>query len=168
MPDTGFPPILPRAPRLLILGSMPGQASLAARQYYAHPRNAFWWILSRLLGEAAVPSSYAARCRLLKRHGIALWDVYAACERAGSLDSAIVVGSETLNDIPALLKKHRTIRAVATNGGTARRVFCRYWKDVAATAGVRVLHLPSTSPANARMSAESKLSAWRELAAFMA
>lgn len=136
--------------RILILGSMPGVASLNAQQYYAHPRNRFWPLMEALFG---VPASlpYEARVAALNAHGVALWDVLRACERPGSLDSRIVRGSEVPNDIGALLNRHPTLRVIALNGGAAREAFRR--KVAPALAArldtVTVLPLPSTSPANA-------------------
>ena len=161
----GMPPILPRRAKILILGSFPGTASLAAGEYYAHPRNAFWPIILQLLGRQE--SSYAEQTRLLTRAGIAVWDVLAACERRGSLDSAIVAGttSRQPNDIAALLAAHPQIAVIATNGRFAAQSLTRYWPNLAETR--EVLHLPSTSAANARLGAAEKLAAWRQLQPYL-
>lgn len=148
--------------RLLILGSMPGEASLAAQQYYAHPRNLFWPFMDALFGvPAAAP--YAERLRRLNAAGVALWDVLAACERPGSLDGRIVRASEVANDFAAFFAQHRALEAIALNGGKAAEAFARHVQRASpsAVARLRVLHLPSTSPANAGQSAAHKLDRWR-------
>ncbi len=148
--------------RVLILGSMPGVASLAAGQYYAHPRNQFWPIMGQLCGaQHALP--YAARLARLQQHGIALWDALAACVRRGSLDAAIDPASAVANDLPALLHRHRGIALVCCNGATAHRILLRHHgaELAASLPWVRCLRLPSTSPANAGASPAEKLSAWR-------
>lgn len=159
-----FPPILGEHPRLLVLGSMPGEASLRLGQYYGHGRNAFWPIMQALLG---IPASadYAERASALRRAGIALWDVIAACERQGSLDSAIRAESIRVNDFRALLDEHPSIRCIAFNGGTAEREFDRHASPALRPAQQRIerLRLPSTSPAHAGMSFAAKLAAWRVL-----
>lgn len=142
---------------------MPGLASLAAQQYYAHPRNAFWPIMAELLGfDAALP--YARRCAALKRAGVAVWDVLWACERPGSLDSAIVAGTETPNELVALLTRRSTIRSVMLNGGKADQAFRRHvLGELPAEVRERltITRLPSTSPAHAARSFDEKLEAWR-------
>lgn len=151
-----FPPIVAPGARVLILGSMPGAASLAAGQYYAHPRNAFWPILGALCGFAAA-APYAERVLALQAAGVAVWDVLQSCVRPGSLDTAIERSSEVANDIAGLLSDQPEIRCIAFNGGTAEAAFRRHVSGVAA---VRLLRLPSTSPANASWSFERKLAAW--------
>jgi TDG/mug DNA glycosylase family protein len=162
-----FPPILGPAPRLLILGSMPGEASLRLGQYYGHPRNAFWPIMSTLLGLPPA-ADYAERCAALVAHGVALWDVIGACERSGSLDSAIRTESVRVNDIARLLDEQPSIRAIVCNGGTAERELSRrVWPDVAAERrDLLRLRLPSTSPAYAGMPFADKLAAWRIILQF--
>ncbi len=159
---TAFPPILGEAPRLLILGSMPSEASLAARQYYGHPRNAFWPIIETLLGLPA-GSDYGRRTHALREHGIALWDVIAACARPGSLDADIRPETVRVNDFAALLTAHPGIRCIAFNGGTAEREFRRrVLPDLGEPhAAIERLRLPSTSPAHAGMRFQDKLAAWQ-------
>jgi TDG/mug DNA glycosylase family protein len=161
---SAFAPILGERPRLLLLGSMPGEASLRLGQYYGHGRNAFWPILCELL---SVPpdSDYATRIAALKAHRIALWDVIAACERPGSLDASIRRDSIRVNDFGALFKAYPEIHRIAFNGGTAER---EYRKRV--LPGLDPIHrriervrLPSTSPAYAGMSIKEKTAAWRAL-----
>lgn len=156
---TSFPPAHGPAPRALVLGSMPGVASLAAGQYYAHPRNAFWPLMEALFGVPAV-LPYPARVDALLARGVALWDVLAACEREGSLDADIAPGSIVVNPIAAWLEANPSVRVIGLNGGAAARVFDRH----VSVGVVRVLRLPSTSPAYARPFTE-KQRAWAALAA---
>jgi TDG/mug DNA glycosylase family protein len=156
----GFPPIARADAETLILGSMPGAASLAAGCYYAHTRNAFWPIMGALLGfDATAP--YAARASALKLARIALWDVLESCARPGSLDSAIDHGSITPNDFTAFFGRHRRIRRVFFNGATAERLFRVHVLCRLDPAGLQFARLPSTSPAHAAMSLERKLAAWK-------
>ena len=158
-----FPPIEPAQARVLILGSLPGQASLAAQAYYAHPRNAFWPILCAVL-ERPAGLPYADRVQALRDAGIALWDVLAAAERPGSLDADIVTSSVRVNDIAGLLARHPTLGLVICNGGSAHTLFRRH---VLNSLGARadtlsVLRLPSTSPAHAALPFAHKLTTWRD------
>lgn len=155
-----FPPIAALGARLLILGSMPGAASLSAGQYYAHPRNAFWPILGTLCGFPA-GAPYAARVAALQAAGVEVWDVLQSCVRPGSLDTAIERASEVPNDIAGLLAREPGIRRICFNGGMAEAAFRRH-VPAAAVSGVALLKLPSTSPANASWSFERKLAAWSE------
>lgn len=161
----GLPPVVRRdpAPRVLILGSMPSEASLAAGAYYAHPRNRFWPMMAALLGRSAPPSAFPERAAMLADAGIALWDVIGSCVREGSLDSAI----EALepNDIAGFLAERPSICIVCLNGGKSAEVWRRWIVPTltpAALAGLSVRALPSTSPANARWRFEALLEAWRQ------
>ncbi|MEN9418141.1 MAG: hypothetical protein RI988_1761 [Pseudomonadota bacterium] len=147
-------PIIPAEARLAVLGSFPGEASLRAQQYYAHPRNQFWRILSALWGEDLVHAAYPRRVDALHRHGLAVWDVYASCHRQGSLDSAIRQAEP--NDLNRLLELAPGLRAVAHNGAASAREMSR-----TRALGVAVHRLPSTSPAHASWSLARKLDAWR-------
>ena len=154
-----FAPVAdPATARVLILGSMPGKASLDASQYYAHPRNQFWSIMGTLFGaHPALP--YAERLAMLTGAGLALWDVLSSCERRGSLDSAIDIRSAQANDFAAFLGRHTGIRRVLFNGALAETCFRR---DVMPhIRPLDMLRLPSTSPAHAGLSAADKLEAWR-------
>lgn len=151
----GLAPVADRHTRLLVLGSFPSEASLAARQYYAHPRNHFWPIVAALLGDDLLALPYAERLERVCRHGLGIWDVYAACRREGSLDSAIEDAQP--NDLAALVARLPALRAIAHNGGESARAM-----RVTRALGVPVWRLPSTSPANASWSFERKLAAWRE------
>ncbi|HEY5720453.1 MAG TPA: DNA-deoxyinosine glycosylase [Gammaproteobacteria bacterium] len=153
------------AARVLLLGSMPGVASLAAQRYYAHPRNAFWPIMGALF--AAGPElAYAERLERLRRAGVALWDVVHRCRRSGSLDAAIASESVEPNDFAALFAACPRIHSVFFNGGTARLLYRRHVLP-SATGRVRALALvtlPSTSPAHAALGFADKLARWRQVA----
>jgi hypoxanthine-DNA glycosylase len=151
----GLPPVIARRTRLVVLGSFPGAASLAAGQYYAHPRNQFWPLVSALLGQELGALAYAQRLQALRAHGLGLWDVIAECRRNGSLDSAI--RDARWNDLASLRRRAPGLVAVAHNGGASARAM-----HVTAELGLQVFRLPSTSPANASWSFERKLAAWRE------
>lgn len=150
----GLPPVIARGTRLVVLGSFPGAASLAARQYYAHPRNQFWPLLAALWGVDLPALPYAQRLAVLRERGLGLWDVYASCRREGSLDTAIEAAVP--NDLASLRRRAPGLRAIAHNGGESAR-FMR----ATAALGVPVMRLPSTSPANAGWSFDRKLAAWR-------
>ena len=158
-----FPPIASRLSRVLILGTMPGKASLRERQYYAHPRNLFWPILGEILGiDPAHP--YEARVAAVRSAGIAVWDVLRSCTRASSLDSDIDALSVVPNDFAAFLAEHPEIRRICFNGATAEALYMRHVRPrLAAAPEVRHLRLPSTSPANASVPLADKLRAWRSI-----
>ena len=158
-----FPPIDDAKARILILGSMPGKASLAAGQYYAHARNLFWRILGEVTG-AAPSLPYAARARALKSRGIALWDVLASCTRDGSLDSAIDDASISANDFASFYRAHSRITHVFFNGAKAEACYRKQVLPLLARrqASLRYRRLPSTSPANASMSRAHKQRLWRQ------
>jgi len=156
-----FDPVARADARLLILGSMPGAASLAAREYYAHPQNQFWSIIDAIIARASRATPYEQRLESLCEAHIALWDVLHSCVREGSLDSAIVHLSARPNDIPGLLARHPGIVRICCNGTTAHAALQRYFGAQLAQLTVQVQRLPSTSPANARVSFAEKLAAWR-------
>jgi hypoxanthine-DNA glycosylase len=151
----GLPPLLPRHARILVLGSFPGVASLAAAQYYAHPRNHFWPVLGTLLDEPLSMLPYRARLERLSARGVALWDTIVACERKGSSDGSIRNAERA--EISRVRRASPGIEVVAFNGNTAARALPR-WRE----AGYATLALPSTSPAYTRSFTE-KLAAWRAL-----
>ncbi len=171
----GLGPLVDERTRVLVLGSFPGKASLAAQQYYGHPRNHFWPICQAILPSDALfdsivcysnseklvvphsplPLAYAHRCQWLLAHGVGLWDVYASCERHGSLDANI--RHPQVNDFARLSQQCPQLRLVAHNGGESFR-HARHL----ATLGVPVVRLPSSSPANAAWSLARKCQAWAQ------
>jgi hypoxanthine-DNA glycosylase len=153
---SGLAPVIARHTRLMVLGSFPGVASLKAQQYYGHPRNHFWPILSALWRVDLLALPYAQRIAEVRARGLGVWDVYAACRREGSLDTSIE--DAQLNDLASLKRRAAQLEAVAHNGGESARAM-RHTLEL----GVAVYRLPSTSPANASWSFERKLAAWREV-----
>ena len=151
----GLPPVVGAGTVLLVLGSFPGVASLRAQQYYAHPQNQFWRLLQALWPQHPMPKDYPGRCDWLLERGLGLWDVYAACEREGSLDARI--RHAEVNDFAGLRARCPRLAAIAHNGGES----FKYARSTAAL-GVPVCKLPSTSPANASWSFERKQHAWAE------
>ena len=152
----GLPPVIGPATRLLVLGSFPGVASLRAQRYYGHPQNQFWKILSALWSVDLVGMAYEDRMAAVRGHGLGIWDVYGACEREGSLDSAI--RNAELNDFAWLQQQCPQLQAIAHNGGESFR-HARHTQAL----GLPVHKLPSTSPANASWSFERKLGVWRDV-----
>lgn len=156
----GLPPVIDIRAQVLILGSFPSVASLVARQYYAHPRNQFWRILGAVLDQPLQEMDYAVRIAAVQAAGIAIWDVFAACERAGSLDAAI--RNTLANDIARLRESAPRLRRACFNG----RMAARRIRDVEAL-GFEALILPSTSPAHAGMRFAEKLNRWRTALQFI-
>lgn len=157
-----FPPIARPDARILILGSMPGTASLAAGQYYAHERNAFWPVMAALLGfDAAAP--YPERVGALQAAQVAVWDVLQACTRPGSLDSRIEKDSLIMNDFAGFLDSHPLVAAIFFNGSTAENCFRRQVLPQLGGRGLHYARLPSTSPAHASLSLAQKCEAWRAI-----
>ncbi|WP_081911376.1 DNA-deoxyinosine glycosylase [Thioalkalivibrio sp. ALJ1] len=154
-PDlAAFPPLLRADTRVMVLGSFPGVASLKAQAYYAHPRNQFWPIVGQILGEPFAELDYPNRVERLLSRGVGLWDVYGACSREGSLDSAI--RQPVPNDLGRLAREAPGLRLIIHNGAeSARRI------HETRALGVEAVRLPSTSPANARLSLSEKLEHWR-------
>ncbi len=155
-----FAPIEEASARVLILGSMPGKESLRAGQYYAHSRNAFWPIMSDLIG-AKPTLPYEANAIKLKAAGIALWDVLASCTRHSSLDADIDKDSISANNFEAFFLIHPSITHVFFNGAMAEKCFHRYVKLNLEFRALQYKRLPSTSPANASMTYNQKLNAWK-------
>ncbi len=154
-----LPALVSPQTRLLILGSFPGAASLKAQQYYGHPQNQFWRILQAIWPSCAHSTgldSYQNRSKWLLDKKLGLWDVYARCERQGSLDSNI--RNAVLNDFSGLLQRCPDLQAIAHNGGES----FKHAKHLRAL-GLPVYKLPSTSPAHASWSFERKLAAWRDV-----
>jgi hypoxanthine-DNA glycosylase len=156
----GLPALLDSHTRMVILGSFPGVRSLELQQYYAHPQNQLWRLVFSALSSSSpikyCTDSYEIRSKHLLNLGVGLWDVYAACERVGSLDSAIT--HPQLNDLASLRSRCPQLRAIAHNGGES-------YKHAKHTIplGLPVHKLPSSSPAHASWSFERKLVVWREV-----
>lgn len=158
--EQGFSPEVGYKPKVLILGSMPSVKSLQEAQYYGHPRNAFWWLMSQLCGfDSTLP--YEQRLAEVLRSGVAIWDVAHSCYRPGSLDSNIDQSTLQANDIAQLLSCKPSIQLIVFNGQAAAKLFKKF-VDVPMYTG-RLLTLPSTSPANAALSKEAKLEQWQVL-----
>ena len=154
----GLPPIAGADACVLILGSMPGAASLQAGQYYAHPQNRFWPFMGALVGAHSI-LPYSDRVLRLRAAGIALWDVIALCRRKGSMDSAI--RDEVANDFDGFLAAHPGIGSVLFNGAKAHDSFVRGVLPALGPCELKLQRLPSTSPANASQRDTVKLAAWR-------
>jgi hypoxanthine-DNA glycosylase len=150
----GLPPIIDERARVLILGSFPSEASLAAQQYYAHPQNQFWRVLATVLERPLLEMDYAAKQAAVKLAGIAIWDVYRGCQREGSLDADI--RGAVPNDLGKLRKIAPNLARACLNGKTAGRFALRL-----AAQGFETVVLPSTSPAYT-LSFAAKLEAWRK------
>jgi len=164
----GFPPVAAGGAKILILGSLPGRASIAAGQYYAQPQNAFWRIMGALVG-AGPELAYPQRLARLTASSIALWDVLAAGSREGSLDAAIVPSTALVNDFAALFERERAIEAVFFNGRTAEHLYRRRAvpRLPAPFARIPCHWLPSTSPAHAGMPLATKVERWSVLLEYL-
>jgi hypoxanthine-DNA glycosylase len=156
--SVGFPPVARSDARVLILGSLPSERSLAKRQYYAHPQNAFWPIMHELVGATG---SYAQRCECLIAAGIALWDVLCRSVRPGSMDADIQLNTSEVNDFEGFISNHRNIGLICFNGKKAEQMFHKFVEQETIRAQLRFETLPSTSPAYASMSFADKLNKWR-------
>ena len=156
-PSAGFPPIAAVDARILILGSLPGQRSLRATEYYAHKQNAFWRIMEELFN---ISGTYASCCEQLTENGIALWDVLASSVRPGSLDSDIRVDSATANDFSSFLSKHADIERICFNGKKSEQLFRKLVLPDIDTEHLTLVSLPSTSPAYAALPFAGKLDFW--------
>ncbi|MDR3331625.1 MAG: DNA-deoxyinosine glycosylase [Synergistaceae bacterium] len=157
-----FEPLVGESPLLLILGSIPGVASLESGRYYDHARNHFWRLMHAVLEEPKYHSDYGTRVAMLKRHRIALWDSVGSCVRPGSLDRNI--REERPNDIPRLMRDHPTIRAICFNGRASEAVYCRH-HAAKMEDDIRYLLLPSSSPIPRKFikTFEDKLPRWMEI-----
>ena len=159
----GLPPVASEHMVVLVLGSFPGVASLRAGQYYAHPHNQFWKILQALWPSHALPGDYAARCDWLLARGLGVWDVYASCEREGSLDTRI--RNAEVNDFARLHGRCPRLAAIAHNGGESFKHARAVRASLGVHSAVESVRLPSTSPAHAAWSFDRKLNAWAALMA---
>jgi hypoxanthine-DNA glycosylase len=156
----GFPPVSRGDARILILGSLPGERSIAEQQYYAHPRNAFWPIMRELFG---VRGSYEDRLVQLTEYRIALWDVLTSSIRPGSLDSAIEARTARANDFDTFFDEHAGIELIAFNGKKAEGLYRQFVDPHVPGCRCNKVGLPSTSPAYAAMSFSGKLALWRQV-----
>lgn len=156
----GLPPIVQPDARLLILGSLPGDASLRAERYYAHPRNHFWLLLEQVLGEPLVDLAYDERLQLLQRRRVALWDVVDKAQRRGSLDGQMR-GVE-VRDLPGFVDSLPDLQAVAFNGTTA----ARHGRKALGATQLQLIDLPSSSPA-LTMPVVAKAERWMALRPFL-
>lgn len=153
-----FPPVVDKRTEILILGSLPGDASLAQQQYYAHPQNRFWHLLSDVLQNKLVEQAYEQRLQTLLKYRIGLWDVVANAKRDGSLDSQIKAHQD--NDLLALLAQLTSLKTIAFNGGTASKLGLKILGSNASR--YRILQLPSSSPAFT-LAYAAKLAQWKQL-----
>lgn len=158
--ETGLAPVIDEGCVLVILGSFPGEWSLAERKYYAHPRNDFWPVMEAILGVHA-DGPYPDRLTGLLERGVGLWDVIHSCRREGSSDSAIE--DVVLNDFRGFLSRYPAVDTLALNGGMAARQMARVVRSQDLSWDLRRIRLPSTSPANARYSREEKIRAWETI-----
>ncbi len=162
-----FDPVIGQHPRVIILGSMPGVASLEAVQYYAHPRNQFWPIMGELFGIDS-QADYACRINQISALPLILWDTMRSCERPGSLDSNICNSTVEANDFSSLLARFVNIRAIAFNGASSEKYFKKLvLPRLPKTTQIDLLRMPSTSPANAGISYQQKLEKWRQVLDFV-
>lgn len=157
-----FDPVLDERTRLLVLGSLPGDRSLAVQEYYGNRQNKFWLLMSDVIGVELVPLPYPSRLKALLANGVGLWDVVAEAHRPGSLDSRIRARSD--NDLRALLAHHPNIKAIAFNGGTAAKLGMKVLGSHAAN--YQIEKLPSSSPAHTLGYAE-KAARWQALRALL-
>lgn len=163
MRKSAFPPVVSPETRVLILGSLPGEASLAAGRYYAHPQNQFWRLAGAVIGREDLPLlAYEDRLEVLLRARIGLWDTVASALRQGSLDAAIREAEHAA--LPELVAALPRLRAVAFNGAAAARI----GRGLLAATGPALIDLPSSSPAYAAMPLAEKRERWRILEEFLA
>lgn len=154
-----FPPVVDANTRVLILGSLPGEVSLAQGQYYAHQQNRFWHLVGDVIGEALPSMDYDARLQALLDHRVGLWDVLAKARREGSLDSSI--RDHGTNDLAALVAGLPNLAAVAFNGGTAAKIGMQALAE--SRMSLDLIRLPSSSPAYAAVPYAEKLRGWEAL-----
>lgn len=161
---TGFDCVADENSKILILGSMPGVASLKQQQYYAHPRNAFWNIMQALF-DIPLEANYEQRLELLKQNHVALWDVAHQCVRPGSLDSNIHSDTVQVNDFTRFFEVFGNIEKVYFNGGKSAQLYKKWVlkKGNKLINRLEYLQLPSTSPANARLTLDQKMHYWKQI-----
>ena len=156
-----FPPVVGPDCRLLVLGSLPGNASLAAGRYYAHPRNLFWHLIGHAIGADLHALGYAQRLSVLLQHRVGLWDTIGSATRPGSLDSAI--RDVQANELAALVAQLPDLRAIAFNGARSAQI----GRKLLGESGLELVSLPSSSPAFAAMPLSEKEQLWLALRKFL-
>jgi hypoxanthine-DNA glycosylase len=154
---TSFPPISADSTEILILGSLPGEKSLAMHEYYAHPQNKFWRIIAAIT-DNETPVNYDDKLSLLINNKIGVWDVVREAKRIGSLDTNIV--GEVPNDVDNFISRHKNLKVIGFNGTKALKLFDKYFKR---REHLKYIQLPSSSPANARITFDEICEKWREL-----
>lgn len=157
---SGFSPSVDENCTTIILGSMPSVKSLSEQQYYAHPQNRFWKLMSIFFNHGIIPENYLEKLSMLRKNHIALWDSIDSCVREGSLDSAIQ--DEIANDFTTFLEKYPKIKTICFNGGKSFQCFKKYNKAILQNPSFKFYTLPSTSPANARFRLPMLQEAWQE------
>jgi len=162
MRKSSFPPVVASDARLLVLGSLPGEKSLAAQRYYAHPQNRFWHLIGKVIGVALEPLDYEARLKTLLAAKVGLWDTVASARRTGSLDASIREAEH--NPLVELAASLPELRAVGFNGKTSARIGMPQF----AGSGLALIPLPSSSPAHATMRLAEKEKLWGQLRDFLA
>ena len=156
---SGLPPLVDEQSKILILGSFPSPLSLKQREYYGNPRNHFWMIMAELLQEK-FPTDYERKTQMLLKHGVALWDVIATCQRRGAAD--VEIEEPTINELESLVRAHRQLQAVFFNGRTAEKIFRMHYEEFP----LPCAYLPSTSPAHARHWS-AKIPAWQPILKYL-
>lgn len=154
---TSFDPISDNHTTILILGSLPGDKSIEVGEYYGHPRNRFWKIISTITNNP-LPLSYPEKKQMLLKTGIGLWDVAHSAKRSGSLDTAIK--EEVPNDIQGFILEHQSLSVIAFNGSKAEKMFFKYFPK---NSDIKYISLPSSSPANAKFDFESLCKSWSQI-----
>lgn len=154
---SSFVPIADKETQILILGSLPGDRSLAENEYYAHPRNRFWRIIAEITGYD-FPANYKEKLEMLRQNKIGVWDVVNSAKRVGSLDTNIL--HEVPNDLEGFIENHPKLKTIAFNGAKSQKLFDKYFTRKAT---LKYLALPSTSPANAKISFEMICQKWKEI-----
>lgn len=157
-----FAPVVDGHTRVLILGSLPGEASLAAARYYAHPRNQFWRLVGAAIGEPLADLEYPARLEMLRNNGIGLWDAIASATRPGSLDTAI--RDVQANALETIVETLPMLRCIAFNGAKSAAIGVAQLDGLT---GIELLRLPSSSPAHAALTFDAKLAQWMNLRKFL-
>jgi hypoxanthine-DNA glycosylase len=157
----GLSPIADKSSKVLILGTMPGEDSLRKQEYYGHSRNLFWQLVENITNEK-IPQDYKGKTKLLLQNKIAVWDVCMTCFRNGSLDSNIA--NETPNELISFISDHPTIKAIGFNGQKASKLFRKHFDKIP---GIKMIPLPSSSPANTGISKDEKNIEWGKLRAYL-